>query len=62
MGSPCEIKLYAKEKSSAQRVSNLVIKDVLRIEQRYSRYKEDSILSDINRVAEKGESIEIDDE
>ncbi len=62
MGSPCEIKLYAKDNSLAQRVSDLVIKDVMRIEQRYSRYKDDSILSEINRVAEKGGRIEVDDE
>jgi len=62
MGSPCEIKLYCKDELTAQNVANLVVSDVLNIEQRYSRYRQDSVLSQINRVAEKGGRIEIDGE
>ncbi len=62
MGSRCEVQLYASNKSGAEHIVNLVIQDVKRIEQRYSRYKENSVLSDINRVAEQGGSISIDDE
>lgn len=62
MGSPCEIKLYSKDKAMAEKVADTVIQDVQRIEQRYSRYRDDSVLSDINRVAEKGGEIPIDEE
>lgn len=62
MGSPCEIKLYSKDNSTAKYVADIVIQDVIRIEQRYSRYREDSVLSEINRVAKKGGRIEIDEE
>lgn len=62
MGSPCEIKVYCTDDSKAQHVANLVIADVKRIEQRYSRYLEDSVLSQINRVAEQGGVIDIDEE
>jgi len=62
MGSRCEVQLYASKKSVAEHVVNLVIQDVKRIEQRYSRYNENSVLSDINRVAEQGGTIGIDDE
>jgi len=62
MGSRCEVQLYASNKSVAEHVANLVIQDVKRIEQRYSRYNENSVLSDINRVAEQGGTISIDDE
>jgi len=62
MGSPCELKFYAKDKASAHEVADKVIADVKRIERRYSRYLEESVLSSINRVAEKGESIEVDEE
>jgi thiamine biosynthesis lipoprotein len=62
MGSPCELKFYAKSQQSAKQVADKVIADVKRIEQRYSRYQEDSMLSAINRVAEKGGSIEVDEE
>jgi len=62
MGSPCEIKLYCKDEQTAQNIANLVVSDVLNVEQRYSRYRQDSVLSQINRVAEKGGRIDIDEE
>ena len=62
MGSPCELQIYCTDKRKAQTIADKVISDVLRIEQRYSRYKEESVLSDINRVAEKGGCIAVDEE
>lgn len=62
MGCPCEIQLFAKSQSQANRIANLAIADVQRLEMRYSRYRPDSHLSDINRVAEKGGSITVDEE
>ena len=62
MGSPCELKFYAENEVSAKEVADKVIADVQRIEQRYSRYREDSVLSGINRAAEEGGSIAVDDE
>jgi thiamine biosynthesis lipoprotein len=62
MGSPCEIQFYCDDPLKAHQVRELVIQDVKRIEQSYSRYQEDSILSSINRVAAQGGSIAIDSE
>lgn len=62
MGSPCEIQLYAESQEKAAAVSALAIADVERLEQRYSRYRADSYLSEINRVAAVGGSITVDDE
>ena len=62
MGSSCEIQLYAASKSQAQDIVNLAIADVHRIEQRYSRYRNDSVLSAINNAAEIAGSIDIDEE
>lgn len=62
MGSPCEIKIYCASKLLAEKVADQVIADVLRIEQRYSRYREDSVLSAINRVADQGGRVGIDEE
>ncbi|MGZ8248508.1 FAD:protein FMN transferase [Methylomagnum sp.] len=62
MGSPCELQLYATSHAGARRVSNLVIADVQRLESRYSRYRPDSFLSAINRVAATGGRIAVDDE
>jgi thiamine biosynthesis lipoprotein len=62
MGSPCEIQLYAESHAEAKRVSGLAMADVHRLESRYSRYRSDSFLSAINRVAAAGGSISVDDE
>jgi thiamine biosynthesis lipoprotein len=62
MGSNCKIQLYTKHKNQAQNIATQVIADVERIEQRYSRYREDSVLTTINHTAEQGGSIEIDEE
>jgi thiamine biosynthesis lipoprotein len=62
MGSPCEIQLYGTSRSDARSVARMAIADVERLEQRYSRYRSDSFLSEINRVAATGGGITVDDE
>jgi thiamine biosynthesis lipoprotein len=62
MGSPCEIQLYAADAQQARAFADLAIADVERLEARYSRYRADSLLSKINRVAAGGGSIEVDEE
>jgi FAD:protein FMN transferase len=62
MGSPCEIQLYARDHASAQGIAQQAIADANRLEQRYSRYRPDSILSAINQVAAWGGSIQVDEE
>ena len=62
MGTACTIQLYAANKKKAKRISNAVIADVNRLEQKYSRYRPDSLLSKINRLAAKGGQIKVDEE
>lgn len=62
MGTPCEIQLYGKTRSQAVQVAQAAIADVRRLEARYSRYREDSLLSAINRVAFRGGTVEVDGE
>jgi thiamine biosynthesis lipoprotein len=62
MGSPCEIKLYATDLLAAGRVASLARADVERLEARYSRFRPESLLSQINRVAAAGGSIDVDEE
>jgi thiamine biosynthesis lipoprotein len=62
MGSPCDIQLYAANRARAKRVADAAIADVRRLEARYSRYREDSFLSAINRVAASGGCISVDAE
>ncbi|MGZ4975693.1 MAG: FAD:protein FMN transferase [Methylobacter sp.] len=62
MGSPCEIQLFAENHAEARRVADSAIADVYRLEALYSRYRSDSLLSDINRTAAVGGCITVDDE
>ena len=60
MGSPCELQLFAGGEAGA--AVQAAVAEVERLEQLYSRYRADSFLSQINRVAEVGGSIEVDPE
>ena len=62
MGSPCEIQLYAASAAQAKRVAGIAIADARRLEALYSRYRSDSFLSAINRVAASGGRISVDEE
>lgn len=62
MGSPCSIQLYARNDKSAQRAAKVAIDDVSRLEAKYSRYREDSFISAINRIAADGGELPVDDE
>lgn len=62
MGTPCDIQLFAHAEAKARHAADTAIADVQRLEALYSRYKTDSFLSEINRVAAAGGSISVDDE
>lgn len=62
MGTPCAVQLYAKTHVKAKRAADKVVADVSRLEAIYSRYRDDSFLSEINRVAAVGGSITVDTE
>ena len=60
MGTTCEVKLYDKSRSRAEYVAQSVAKEVKRLELKYSRYREDSFLSQINNGGLGG--VQLDDE
>ena len=62
MGSPCEIAIPGVPEPVATEVIQRVVEDIARLEHRYSRYRADSLLSEINRVADAGGSIPVDSE
>ncbi|OAI01099.1 FAD:protein FMN transferase [Methylomonas methanica] len=62
MGTQCEIQLFVAENEQAKGIAELVIADVQRLEGLYSRYRCDSLLSRINKVAAKGGRITVDEE
>ena len=62
MGSDCQFTLYAEDEARADLVADAAMAEAWRIESKYSRFKDDSILSEINRAAARGEPVEIDAE
>ncbi len=62
MGSPCDLQLYAKTQDQAREAADRAVADIALLEGRYSRYREDSLLSAINSAAARGEPVEVDPE
>ena len=62
MGSPCEVQLFAADQTAAQAAADRATAEVERLEARYSRFRSDSLLSEINRVAGAGGGITLDEE
>lgn len=61
MASPCELRLYAPSAQQAERAAELAQNEVQRIEHKYSRYRDDSIVSVINAAAGK-QAVVVDEE
>ena len=61
MAAENEIQLYAASEQDASRIANAAIAEVKRIEAKYSRYREESLLSRINAAAGR-EAVEVDEE
>jgi thiamine biosynthesis lipoprotein len=61
MASDNELQLDAADPARARRAADAAIADVLRIEAKYSRYRDDSLVTRINRAA-GGAAVEIDTE
>lgn len=62
MGTPCEIQFYAATPSHAKHIIHITLAELARLEARYSRYREDSYLHEINQVGALGGSITVDAE
>lgn len=61
MGSACEVVLAAKSETEAKHQAQFAIDEVLRIEKKYSRYADPSVITAINQLAGK-EAYACDDE
>lgn len=61
MASRNEVRLLAPDESTARRWAQAAIDEVRRIEARYSRYRDDSVIGTINRAA-GGTPVVVDDE
>ncbi len=60
MASPCEILIDTDDEPLAQRLGALAHAEALRIERKFSRYRDDNIIHRINHA--HGASVEVDDE
>ena len=58
MGTACRIRLAGCNEQQAQAAADAAIAEVRRIETKYSRYRDDSIVSRINAAAGSGVPIE----
>lgn len=62
MGSPCHLVLYAEDETAARTIAAEAIEDVKALEARYSRYRPDSLLSRVNRLAARKNGVVVDEE
>lgn len=61
MGTACVLHIYTTQQTGAK-IAQDAISEVLRIEARYSRYRADNVLSEVNRAATHGAAIAVDEE
>ena len=62
MGSYCEIQIYNESRINAKRIIRKLASEVRRLEQKYSRYRSDSLVAEINHSAGNKLGIKIDTE
>ncbi len=62
MGSLCEVKLYAPTKQMANVLIQGVVSQVEHLEKKYSRFRADSVISEINLLAGTGTTKAVDKE
>ncbi len=62
MGSPCELALYAESRAALEDARDVACREIARLESKYSRYREDSLASQINRSAGSARGVDVDEE
>jgi thiamine biosynthesis lipoprotein len=62
MGTQCEVRLYSSNRDHAWACANNAIADVRRLDAKFSGYRADSLVAEINRAAAVGTAIDVDDE
>jgi FAD:protein FMN transferase len=62
MATACTVHMYGDDSIAVEAAAEAAITEVMRIEKRYSRYRADSVLTEINNAAQCAGSITVDDE
>jgi thiamine biosynthesis lipoprotein len=60
MGSPCDLQLWSESRTSATEIARACGDEIDRLERKYSRYRNDSLASQINRSAGNEAGYEVD--
>ena len=60
MASPCEVIIETDDSSEAEKILQIVAAEAWRIEQKFSRYRDDNITYKIN--SSRGQTVEVDEE
>lgn len=62
MGCPCALHAYAPDNEALNAAFDAAQQEVLRIEAKYSRYRDDSVVAAINAAAGQGSAVTVDEE
>jgi len=62
MGSVCELRLYGDGEAQVDDVAEAARAEVLRLERKYSRYRDDSLTTRVNRSAGDRAGVDVDEE
>src|ERR1022692_5352059 len=62
MACACTVHLYGDDPTEVEALAEAAMNEVARIERRYSRYRSDNVLAEINDAAQRAGSIEVDAE
>lgn len=62
MGSSCEIQIYDESRINAKRITQRLAEEIARLEKKYSRFRSDSFVTQINQSAGTNLGIKIDAE
>ena len=62
MGGPCEVQLYAADAAAAHAAGAAAEAEVRRLERKYSRYRDDSVTTTVNRCAGRRDGVAVDAE
>lgn len=62
MGVPCEIQVYDESRVNAREIIRKLAGEVVRLDKKYSRYRRDSFITEINRFAGSKLGVKIDQE
>lgn len=62
MGSHCELQFFEESRILAKKLARKMVAEAERLEQKYSRFRDDSVVSQINALAGQKQGVKIDTE